>query len=247
MIRDDFQPYWDGNAMLAPNPVGPNTLSGSGSDNANMFTSEFYTFLAKLGLLTDQDKLDYAHKVGQCISQNLLNRVPVGQSDGLIDPDDILGVANGCREVGNTAIPRSLLWGFVKHFGFLNNVNPGVMTWDSFMLRQPQLVAALTNAAFPSMVNPIHWLIRLVAFPFYLYAAGAIAIACIGAPVSDTDSRRLSWHLANNCKKNSFMCWLASLVWMRRLYQAFPTGLKGVAAIYYKPADTNPYATWWVT
>jgi hypothetical protein len=244
-IRLDFKEYFDGNAMLTPAPCTP--IPGKfGCDN-NMFTSEYYIFLKKNGQLTDQDKLDYATKMNACISNNLLSRVPIGQNDGQEGPDDLVAIANGCRELGNTAIPRTLLWGMIRYLGFLNNVNPGTFTEDSFLARQPQLIAAMINAAFPSMWNPLHYLVRHWAFFFYLVAAVTIFISCINDPTSDTDGRRLSWHLMNNMKKNSLMCWIASYFWTKRLYKDYPKGMSDVAAIYYHPQPDNPYAKYWIT
>lgn len=247
-IRDDFQPYFDGNGLLAPNPIPAGTKIGS--DNGPMFTSEYYVILKKSNLLTDQDKLDFAQKIGQCIdSEGMLCRVPVGQEDGQEGPDDYYGVLDGCKQLGNVAIPRKLLWSTIRHLGALNNENPGTWTWQSFLARQPQLIAAMISAAFPSWLNPMHLLIRLMAFPLYIVAAGSIFVSCVSTPSSDTDSRRLSWHLLQTVVPTSLMCKLASLFWYHRLYNVDGAkGMKGVAAIYYQPNSMdNPYAKYWIT
>jgi len=248
-IIDDFKSYIDGNGLNSPQP-GSWASNQSGSDNGTMYTSEMYIILKKNGQLTVSDELSFEHMIDRCIGpEGLLNRVPVGQNDGQDGPDNILAVLNGCIELKNTDIPRTLFWACIKYLGFLNNVNPGTKTLQSFLVRQPQLVAAMVSAAFPSLLNPFHWLIRILSFPVYFVAAGSIAISCIGTPTGDTDSRRLAWHLQNNTKKTSFMCLLASLIWLRRLAKDYPNKMNDVAAIYYNPKglDQNPYSKWWVT
>jgi hypothetical protein len=244
-IREDFSKYIDGNGLNTPNP-GTWNPGQSGSDN-NMYTSEYYIILNKNGQLTEQDKTDYENKMNQCIGSDLLNRVPVGQNDGIEGPDDHYALYNACHELGITSIPRTLLWGCIKYFGAMNNVSPGTWTAQSFLIRQPQLLAAMINAAFPSLLNPVHWLIRLLAFPVYLVAAFSIAISCMGTPTDQADPRRLSWHLQNNVKKTSLMCWLASQIWLRRLGKDYPNKMTDVAGIYYFPKGDNPYSRWWVT
>ncbi len=245
-IRDDFKGYFDGNGLLAPGPVGPGTLSAS--DNGVMFLSEYITILKKSGELTQAD-IDYFHgHIDCCISSHMLNRVPAGQSDGLEGPDDYLGVLNACRELGITDLPRDLLWGMIRYLGFMNNPDPGKFTEDSFLARQPQIIAAMVNASFPSMWNPFHYLMRHWAFFFYFCAAISIFVSCWNDPTSDTDGRRLSWHLMNNMKKNSVMCWIASYFWMKRLAKDYPgTLMQGVAALYYQPNGNNPYQKYWIT
>lgn len=249
-VRDSFNNYTDGNWLNTPEP-GVWSRKHPGSDNGPMFTSEVYIVLKKNGELNFQDKIDYNLRIGQCIDKNgLLNRVPIGQQDGLESVDDHYGVLNGCYELGNTSIPRKILKATIKYLGFLNNVNPGKRTWQSFLVRQPQLVAAMVAASFPSLKNPLHWLARLIAFPFFIAAAISIAISCINTPTDQADPRRLAWHLQNNCKKVSFLCRIASKIWMKRLRKDYGIPMmSAVAAIYYEPKgiDQNPYSKYWIT
>jgi hypothetical protein len=231
--------------MVAPN-TGTWLPGQRGSDNAPMFTSELYVMIKKMKQFADQDRVDFDRLIGACVTpEGMLARVPYPERIGQEGPDDYLGVLNGCKTIGNTEIPRKFLWALVSHFGFMNNDNPTMITWESFLARQPQLIGAMVAAAFPSWKNPLHFLARLVALPFFFVAAVSIAISCIGAPQSDTDARRLSWHLQNTTKGVSLMCWLASLLWMRRLYKDFPNGMKDVAALYYQPG--HPFAKYWIT
>jgi hypothetical protein len=246
-IREDFSSYWDGNGLLAPNPVNPGTISGS--DNGTLYTSEFYTILRKSGELIDQDKVDFQQKIGQCVDvEGILNRVPIGQSDGQDQVDNYYGTANGCMQVGNTKIPRQFLWALIKNLGSMNNVNPGTFQWVAFLPRQPWLIASIISAAFPSWKNPLHVLLRTLFFPLFVLSAIIIATSCWGVDSSNTDARRLSWHLWQCTARVSPLCWLASRVWLWRLYRAYgPTGMRAVASLYYQPHPDNPFAKYWIT
>lgn len=241
-LRDEIVPYVDGNGLVAPGLMGPNP--GRGSDNGPMYTSEYYVMLYMLFQMNAQDILDFESKIGQCVDSNgLLNRAPADSDQE--GPDDYYGVLNGCKTLGNTDIPRKFLKAVVKYLGFLNNNQPGKKTLSSFLVRQPQLLACMVAAAFPSWKNPLHFICRLLAFPFFLVAAVSVAISCIGVQTGDTDSRRLSWHVQNTTKGVSLMCWLASKIWLRRLYKDYSNGMQGVAAIYYH--DNHPFQRYWVT
>lgn len=242
-LKEEILPYIDGNGLVAPNLTGP---QGQGSDNGPMFSSELYVMLAKLGELSDQDKLDFARLIGQCVAPNgMLHRVPFPPGSGQEGPDDHYGVLNGCKILGNVDIPRRFLKAVVKYLGFLNNVEPGKFTKESFLIRQPQLLACMVAAAFPSFRNPLHFCIRLLALPVFFVAAVTLAISCVGADIGDTDSRRLSWHVWQCTKPVSLMCWLTGKLWRRRLYKDYPNGMKGVASIYYR--DNHPFGRYWIT
>ena len=247
-IREDFQPYIDANGMLAPNPQ-PQPPTGKGSDNAPMFTAEYYDMLQKSNQLTDQDKLDFAQKINQCIwPQGILCRAPTNQPDSQEEVDDYYGALSGCKLVGNTDIPRKFLQAMCKYLTFMDSTNPGKLgNWNAFMFRQPQLLACMVSAGFPSFLNPLHWLVRILTFPFYLYAAVVIALSCIGTDIGNTDARRLAWHLIQAVAPTSLLCCLASKIWYNRLYSYYPNGMNDVASIYYSPKNTNPYAKYWIT
>lgn len=240
-LRDEIVPFIDGNNLVAPNLVPKGTIQGS--DNGPMFTAEFYDILAKSGQLTDQDRADFAQRIGACIHSHLLNRAPVDTA--IEGPDDYYGVLSASKILGNTDIPRSFLWAIVIYQGFLNNSNPGKWTLESFLIRQVQMLAAMVSAAFPSMWNPLHWVIRILAFPAYFYAACVIATSCWNVPTNDTDSRRLSWHLIQTTKSTSLLCYLASLIWYKRLHKDYgDNGMQAVAKVYYQ--DSHPFQRYWV-
>ena len=79
-IQADFQPYIDGNGLLAPNPVPPETLKGS--DNGPMFLSEYVIMLAKLDGLSPDKRQDYIDRISNCVGFDLLNRVPITKVTG---------------------------------------------------------------------------------------------------------------------------------------------------------------------
>lgn len=243
-LRDEIPPYVDGNRLVAPGLVNPGTLSAS--DNGPMFTSELYVMLQKLGQLVPQDSIDFQNRIGQCVdAQGMLCRVPVGQDDGLEQVDDYYGTLNGCMHMQNTVIPRQYLAALIKHLGFMDNQTHKIGNWSAFLPRQPQLIASMIAAAFPGW-NPLHALIRALCWPLFAYASGSIAISCIGADPGDADSRRLSWHLWQSTAKVSLMCWLASKIWLWRLYGTYgDTGMQAVAKIYY--TGDHPFQRYWVT
>lgn len=100
--------------------------------------------------------------------------------------------------------------------------------------RQPQLLFAYLLAKdIPSLIlSPLNW-----------YTAIVIATSCIGRPASDTDSRRLSWHLVQATKRKSLLCKLASLIWYARLHKDYANGMLGVAALYY--TGDHPFIRFW--
>src|SRR5260370_37567606 len=98
-LRDEITPYVDGEGLVAPNLVSPGTLIGS--DSGQMYTSEYYIMLKKLGQLESQDNADFLARIGGCINGGLLNRYRVGTPSGQEGPDDYYGVLNACKQIGD--------------------------------------------------------------------------------------------------------------------------------------------------
>lgn len=240
MIRDEFKPYFDGTGLLAPHP-NPGMI---GSDNGPMFLSEFMIMLKQHGELSALDIAYYHEKISSCMNDDgTLNRVVRPNRASQEGPDDYLGVLNGCKQLGITDLPRRMLLAMFCYLGFLNNVNPGHKTVESFLARQPQLIAAMVAASFPLWTIK-HTLIRLLFFPLFAYSALVIAISCIGVPITESDPRRLGWHLLQITKDLSLLCNLASKLWYRRLFKHYGSaGMKAVAAIYY--GKESPHAKYW--
>lgn len=240
-LREEIVQFIDGNGLVCPNIPG---ASQRGSDNGPMFTSELMAMYEMSGQLTDSDIAYFHDHILPCLTDGLLCRAP-GATDQE-GPDDYYGVLNACKKLGITDIPRKILWASIKYLGFLNNGQPGKKTWQSFLVRQVQMVGAMVVASFPSLWNPLHWLARLAAFPAILVAAVSIAVSCIGVQPGDTDSRRLSWHLVQTMRDRSALCWLASLIWYKRLEKDYgQDGMKAVATIYYR--DNHPFQRYWIT
>lgn len=247
MNINDFKEYWDGNNLLSPQP-GMWIPGQRGSDNGVCFTSEYMVMLKKSGLLTPEAIQKFLDAINACLdSDGLLNRAP-GDPD-LADPDDHYSLLNALIEIKETSIARGFFKNVFKFFGSFNNTNPGTWTIQSVLVRQPQLFCAIVNSAFPSLLNPLHWLVRFIFNPYYIISALIIATSCIGVDPGDTDSRRLAWSLQNNLKKTSLICWLASKIWMWRLNKDYTNKMQSVAAIYYQPQGlgNNPYSKWWIT
>lgn len=240
MIREEFKPYFDGTGLLAPQP-NPGMI---GSDNGTMFLSEYMVILKQHLLLTADDVAYYHEKISACINEDgTLNRVVKPHVASQEGPDDYLGVLNGCKQLGITDIPRKFLKSIILHYGFLNNVESGGHSKESFLIRQPQLLGAMIVASFPDKTLT-HFLVRLLGFPFIAFAALSIAVSCIGVNTGEADPRRLSWHLLQITKDLSLLCNLASKLWYRRLFKHYGSaGMKAVSAIYY--GKESPHAKYW--
>lgn len=246
-LKSEIIPYIDGNNLVAPNIVPPKTKVGS--DNGPMFTAEYLIMLLYNGEMTTADVFEHYVSeyggIGSCITnEGMLSRVPRGQIASQTGPDDYYGVINLSKHFGDVGLPRGFLKALIRYMGFLNNNNPGQWTKSAFLVRQPQLVCAMVTAAFPSFINPIHILIRLLCFPLYAITAAIIATSCINEPVDSTDPRRLSWHLVQTVKSTSLLCFLASLIWYNRLHNDYLAGMKSVAYIYY--SQGHPFSKYWV-
>lgn len=250
--------YLDGNGLVSPNPVKPGNKRAS--DNGPCYTAEYLCMDASPDIWMHMDLVTCINK-----RTGLLQRAPVSQ--GITEqegPDDYYAVLNWFKRCDNTEGPRGFLKAVFRYLGALNNVDPGHWTSQSFLIRQPQLLAAMVTAAFPSLLNPLHWLARLATFPLYAWSSLVIATSCTyriktvdgqfsgfeRVPTNATDERRLSWHLVQTVKDRSLLCYLASKLWYRRLYKDYgPTGMRAVAAIYYIGRAANephPFALYWV-
>lgn len=106
--------------------------------------------------------------------------------------------------------------------------------------RQPQLL----YASLCARKDPF----RILSYPLAVFTAIIIATSCMFTPVSNTDARRLSWHLIEATKHYSQLCYWASKLWFKRLHKDYgPSGMKAVAGIYYEPKglNNNPYSKYW--
>lgn len=240
--------YLDGNGLVAPNKTGS---TGSGSDNGVMFSAEFLCLLEQQGEMTPILAGIWEEVISRCLpTPGLLQRQPNNQS-GQEGPDDYVGLAAACAVLNRTyakagcppcVLANQVLRYGLLHFGFFNNENPGKFSRSAFLWRQPQLIGAFIAAASKPtwLAKAAFW---IIGQPFLLCAAISIFVSCRNVPVTDTDARRLSWLLIQSTAPVSWLCRWAAQGWYERLYQDFPSGMKGVARGYYQPG--HPFASYW--
>lgn len=231
-LKDSIGPWVDGNGLVSCVPSQGVMRS---SDNGVMFTSEYFIYLQKNYELNKFDSWIYDNLMRSCmLTPGLLARAPgdMGQSP----PDDMIAVAAACSQLCIPDLAREILkYGFT-HKGSFNNANPTVWTKESFLWRQPQLLAALLAAARMGQNNPLVWVLNL-------YAALVIAVAGKGVDPQNTDARRLSWLLIQAMTPVSGVCRLAAKLWKRRAEKDYgPDFMKAICAIYYQPRGEHPFA-----
>lgn len=107
--------------------------------------------------------------------------------------------------------------------------------------RQPQLLYASLCASRSIEV--------VLLLPLAFITALVIATSCINKETSDTDARRLSWHLIQATSPHSLLCRFAAKLWYKRLHKDYGIdGMKAVAGQYYLPhgLNANPYSKYWL-
>lgn len=226
-LREEIQPYIDGNGLVAPNLTG-NAVRGS--DNGVMYTAEYLIMLKYLRCPLPYITISC---VDECFDEakGILSRAPGDK--GQEGPDDYYAFCALLSVMRWYGFGKTMLYHGFKHFGFFDNGNGG---GSAFLWRQLQMIAAMASAAGLGWV-PLFW-------PFYLFAALVIATSCIGVPTSQADPRRLSWHLIQATWRSP-LTRLASKIWYRRLYRDYgPDGMKAVAKVYYR--DNHPFQRYWV-
>lgn len=238
-IKQDFKEYWDSSGLVGPGPY-------TGSGNGPMYTSEFFIILRKNQEDNQLDSLTYSTKIAACVnSDGTLNRYNDGAHGDQEQVDDYYAVLHGCMVYNNTYLPRRFLLAMIKGLGCLNNVD-GKWNFDSFLARQPQLIACMVAASFPSLKNPLHWLIRILAFPLFAYSALLWLFSGAWSNPDDTDARRLAWHVIGTLAPVSLLNSLTSKLWYRRLNNTYAQGMRTVAFLYYQPRFDNPFGKHWV-
>ena len=194
--------------LLCRVPVKYGTLSQEGPD-------DYY------GVLAASSVLD--HTVAEAI-------LSYGQSKEYTLEPILNYVQTKTGDVWYIRLARRLFGSIKVRYNF-NNVD-NVLTPESWMGRQPQLVAAMHFAAQKKC--PL--LLRI-------YTALVIATSCMGAPPSDTDGRRLAWLLICTAAPKCWMSRIASRIWYFRLKRDYPgKGMRGVAELYYQ--GNHPFKTY---
>lgn len=243
-IKEEILPYVDGNNLVSPTILlYPGQVNVT--NNGVMYTSEYTVLLSNLGVLEDSSIEEFIETISHCLTpEGILKRNPDG-SGGQEGPDDYYGLMNACIHTKVVKIPRMILSAINKYKGCLNNVDPNKWTFQSFLIRQPQLIACIVAAAYPSLKNPLHWLIRLALTPAFLISACIIALSGLESPTGELDNRRLTWHLVSTLTRVSLACNLAAILWRRRLCKDYGvTGMKEVMTRYLEFG--HPIAKYWV-
>ena len=229
--------YTDGNGLVTPNK-GKWAPGEAGSDNGPMFTAEYLILAKVLGGDPFRLQMEFIDSIAKCMSNDgMLHRKPPGQPAYQEQVDDYYATLAASVALGNVHLARAFLRAVWTYKGALNTENPGTWTANSFLIRQPQLLYAMIVAAYPK--NPLAYLLSL---PLRLWTALVIAASCRNAPTSDTDARRLAWHLILVTPRGPLVNW-AIKAWFKRLFAAYPNGMQDVARMYYEPG--HPIAKYW--
>lgn len=216
------------------------------SDNGTMFLSEYMIMIQRSGDCTYDDVQKYQDIIRTCLNwNNNLCRAPGGMDQDSVDNHYAIFAA--MRVFNVTALPLKIKQAMLSDFGFSNNERPGTIrgsdgriNWAAFLVRQPQLVAAMISASGSK---------RFYHFPLYLYAALVIATSCHKVDTGDLDARRLCWLLIQSVCPDSLMCRIASKIWFKRLTTQYnlPTAtdvMRYIASKYYR--DNHPFSRYWI-
>lgn len=242
-LRSEIQAnYVDAFGMVMPHPSNSDTQMGS--DNGILFTAEYLIALAKRKELILEDKLQWTSIVSKCLNPYCnLKRGPY--TDAQESVDDHYGLFAACKTLNMVGIPKFIKRAMFSNWGFSNNEAPGTIrhkdgtiNWDAFLIRQPQLVAAMISAS-----NEKRW----YHLPLYLYTAIIIATSCMFTSVSDSTSRKLAWLLIQTVAPDSLLCRLAAKIWFKRLYKHYNSSdpMRIVYGIYFGFA--HPLAKYGIT
>lgn len=87
--------------------------------------------------------------------------------------------------------------------------------------------------------NPLYW-------PLAIVTAGVVLQGAF-QPKEHLDNWILTWLLIQGTIKHSLLVKLVSNVFFKKLYQAYPNGMAGVADAYFQPINNNPYGKYWIT
>ena len=143
-----FDGYLDKYGMVTcngvPAPVGEN------SENGLLFTA--HGMYAQLGAY-NKTEFDFEKLFTPCFIDGKLYRSPEPHPKP-DSHDNYSAVAMASSLIGNTSMPRKLLWSLVKHFGVVNG---------EIFLRFPQVWILLLITSFPMLKWLFYPLARLLA------------------------------------------------------------------------------------
>jgi len=172
-----IDPKWlDINGFVKPQP------SEKPSDNGVLFSAVAIV----LGFQVD----NYPALVKSCFLEiGLLARWPKNNFDQAAW-DDYLGAAVGSLYLGDTEVPRALLWYGVKH-GFIYNTD-GKLEGKDWLLRNIPIWGLMFAAAFPKL--------KLLAYPALYFTQLFFSTPNL----NDTSAIQLQWMFLKGAEKLGF-------------------------------------------
>lgn len=222
--------YIDASGLMAPSVV-PVPKPIKSSDNGTMFLSEYHILLELLDQSLPEDKNRWEAAINGCMQEPGLLCRGADKSGAQDQQDNALGVLAAAVVLKRPAIAQSMLaYGF-KHLGFFNNEVPGSfrdkagnIDWNAFLWRMPQLFFFNLCAA-----GSYKWY-TFWYWPLALITAFIIATATNNKPLSDADSRRLTFLAVLATKDHSTLCKLAGHFFRSSVQKDY--GAEGMAGAY---------------
>lgn len=232
-MRTDFAEYTDINSLLQNKKDPSEGCSGNGL----LFTSHKMVNIYLLGLLKGCDVLDFNRAVSSCeVAKGLYDRSRNDRSPESLD--DYVGVVSASARLASRHRFDVLDYG--KKYRWCFNNTPDRFQVSSWLGRFPAFIAHCYFAANerPNMI---------------LIAAWAVSIAtCARSNPQSQDEWLLSWHLINTyrgyCAKTQTSYWVCDAAvkkWKNRFAEAWPGGMKAVAAKYFNDPE-HPLAKYFV-
>lgn len=118
-MRASFAPYRDPNGFVQPR-IYPDCAA---SQNALLYTSEYYALLVLHGVANAADKLEFESMVDRCsVLPGLLKRNHGSDQQGV---DDYIGVLLAAMFLNSEKVCRNIYNYGREHHYFYNNVRPG--------------------------------------------------------------------------------------------------------------------------
>jgi hypothetical protein len=219
-IRDEMVAY------TGPDGLVWSSLNGPGG-NGVLYTAEYAVILWRMGIVSTSDLLAWHKAMQPCLVQPGLLQRQAGNTlqEG---PDDYVGYLAACAVFHMIPEARDVFNYGYKYWGSFNNTNPGKWTIDSWLWRQPQMIAhnLYGMAQTPNFIRRGFWII-------------AILLAAYNTSLADTDTSILSWLLIQAWSANGkpgIIGKLAVWIWSKRLLKVFgQTGMQKVFSIYFQP------------
>jgi hypothetical protein len=227
-IREEIKQYLFSPGLIChrkvnPNEQNPTTASEDPTGNGVLYTALYYVTLAKLGVLTDEDKWRFREVIRQCYSPGntgLIQRSP--RKPDQEGPDDYVGAVAVDKLVAIDVLSygqnnKAKLFKFISIPYVYNTEHPGIYRLKAHLGRQAQLIAHFKACAGSpaGFVTTIWWAI----------------VITIGAfkDKTDNDGWLLSWLLTENCPDH-FLCKWAKNFWRIKARETFGDQVQGIAA-----------------